>query len=247
MVSAKFWPLNVQNNASNMHIILKYFAILFIAAQAVKTPAAGLNSLENFLKSTQSGKAEFTQVVTSPAKTEVKSEAKSDAAEKSTAKVKTSSGMFEFSRPNKFKFLYKKPFEQTIVADGSTLWLFDVDLNQVTARKQSQALGSTPAALIATAANLKALEAEFKLQDAPDANGLQWVVATPKAKDGQIQSIKVGLKGTAETGISLSVLEILDSFGQRSVVNFANVERNVSFGVDNFSFRPPAGADVIRQ
>jgi outer membrane lipoprotein carrier protein len=221
----------------------KYIVTLFIAVQAVNTPAAGLNALENFLKSTQSGKADFSQVVTSPAKTESKAES----AEKSAAKVKTSSGTFEFSRPNKFKFLYKKPFEQTIVADGTTLWLFDVDLNQVTARKQSQALGSTPAALIATAASLKALEAEFKLQDAPDANGLQWVLATPKAKDGQIQSIKVGLKGTAETGVSLSVLEILDSFGQRSVIRFANVERNVAFSTDNFNFKPPAGADVIRQ
>ena len=223
--------------------MFKYIAILFIAFQSINTSAAGLNALENFLKSTQYGKAEFTQVVTSPAKTE----AKSDSAEKSVAKVKTSSGTFEFSRPNKFKFLYKKPFEQTIVADGTTLWLFDVDLNQVTARKQAQALGSTPAALIATAASLKALEAEFKLQDAPDANGLQWVIATPKAKDGQVQSIKVGLKGTAETGVSLSVLEILDSFGQRSVINFSNVERNLTFGADNFNFNPPAGADVIRQ
>jgi outer membrane lipoprotein carrier protein len=227
--------------------MFKYFAILCIAFQAVNTSAAGLNALESFLKSTQSGKAEFTQVVTSPAKTEVKSDAKADTGEKSVAKVKTSSGTFEFSRPNKFKFLYKKPFEQTIVADGATLWLFDVDLNQVTARKQAQALGSTPAALIATAASLKALEAEFKLQDAPDTNGLQWVIATPKAKDGQIQSIKVGLKGAADTGVSLSVLEILDSFGQRSVINFANVERNLTFGADNFSFKPPVGADVIRQ
>jgi outer membrane lipoprotein carrier protein len=219
--------------------LVKYFAILFIALKAINTPAAGLNALENFLKLTQTGKAEFSQVVTSPAKT--------DTTEKSVAKVKTSSGTFEFSRPNKFKFLYKKPFEQTIVADGTTLWLHDVDLNQVTARKQSQALGSTPAALIATAASLKALEAEFNLQDAPDANGLQWVIATPKAKEGQIQSIKVGLKAAADKGISLSVLEILDSFGQRSVITFANVERNLTFGADNFSFKPPVGADVIRQ
>lgn len=222
--------------------MLKYIAILFIAVQAINEPAAAgnsLNSLENFLKSTQTGKAEFVQVVTSPAKTDV--------TEKSTAKVKTSSGTFEFSRPNKFKFLYKKPFEQTIVADGATLWLHDVDLNQVTARKQSQALGSTPAALIATAASLKALEADFNLQDAPDANGLQWVIATPKAKEGQIQSIKVGLKNAAEKGVTLSVLEILDSFGQRSVITFANVERNSNFGADNFNFKPPVGADVIRQ
>jgi outer membrane lipoprotein carrier protein len=242
MGSVKFWYRSVPNKL----FMFKYFAILFIAVQAINTPAtaaSGLNSLENFLKSTQTGKAEFSQVVTSPAKTE----SKSDSAEKSVAKVKTSTGTFEFSRPNKFKFLYKKPFDQTIVADGTTLWLHDVDLNQVTARKQSQALGSTPAALIATAASLKALEAEFNLQDAPDANGLQWVIATPKAKEGQIQSIKVGLKNVAEKGVTLSVLEILDSFGQRSVINFANVERNVTFGPDNFNFKPPVGADVIRQ
>jgi outer membrane lipoprotein carrier protein len=223
--------------------MFKYFTILFIALQAINTPAAGLNALESFLKSTQSGKADFSQVVTSPAKTD----AKPDPAEKSAAKIKTSSGTFEFSRPNKFKFLYKKPFEQTIVADGTTLWLYDVDLNQVTAKKQAQALGSTPAALIATAASLKALEAEFNLQDAPDANGLQWVIAVPKAKEGQIQSIKVGLKNAADKGVTLSVLEILDSFGQRSVITFANVERNLAFGADSFSFKPPVGADVIRQ
>ena len=243
MGSAKFWCRSVRNKLFMFKHLFKYFAIIFIAVKAINTTAAGLNSLESFLKSTQTGKAEFSQVVTSPAKTE----AKTDGAEKSVAKVKSSTGTFEFSRPNKFKFLYKKPFEQTIVADGITLWLHDVDLNQVTARKQSQALGSTPAALIATAASLKALEAEFNLQDAPDANGLQWVIATPKAKEGQIQSIKVGLKTAADKGISLSVLEILDSFGQRSVITFANVERNLAFGADNFNFKPPVGADVIKQ
>lgn len=214
-------------------------ATIFIATWAVNALAGGLNALEDFLKSTRSGKAEFNQVVTSPPKT--------DAAEKVSAKVKTSSGTFEFLRPNRFKFQYKKPFEQTIVADGTTLWLYDLDLNQVTARKQGQALGSTPAALIATAPNLKALEAEFSLQDAPEANGLQWVLATPKAKDGQLQSIRVGLKTTADKGVTLSALEILDSFGQRSVLSFSKVELNPTLAAESFNFKPPAGADVIRQ
>lgn len=215
------------------------FATIFIATMAINTPAAGLNALEEFLKSTRSGKAEFSQVVTSPPKTE--------SADKVAGKVKNSSGIFEFVRPNRFKFLYKKPFEQTIVADGTTLWLYDVDLNQVTARKQAQALGSTPAALIATAPNLKALEAEFSLLDAPEANGLQWVVATPKAKDGQLQSIRVGFKTAVGKGVTLAAMEILDSFGQRSVLNFSKVELNPAFGVEAFNFKPPAGADVIRQ
>lgn len=215
------------------------FATIFIAAWAASAPARGLNALEEFLKSTRSGKAEFTQVVTSPPKT--------DAVEKASAKVKTSSGTFEFLRPHRFKFLYKMPFEQTIVADGTTLWLYDADLNQVTARKQAQALGSTPAALIATAPSLKALEVEFNLQDAPDTNGLQWVLATPKTKDGQLQSIRVGLKATPDKGVTLAALEILDSFGQRSVISFGKVELNPALAADSFNFKPPAGADVIRQ
>ncbi|MDO8771379.1 MAG: outer membrane lipoprotein chaperone LolA [Burkholderiaceae bacterium] len=191
------------------------------------------------MKSTRTGKAEFSQVVTSPPKTE--------GSEKASAKVKNSSGTFEFLRPSRFKFQYKKPFEQTIVADGTTLWLYDADLNQVTARKQGQALGSTPAALIATAPNLKALEAEFNLQDAPEVNGLQWVVATPKAKDGQLQSIRVGLKTTADKSVTLAALEILDSFGQRSVLSFSKVELNPALSLEGFNFKPPVGADVIRQ
>lgn len=218
----------------------RFVAIIFIATHGANTAANGINALETFVQSTQSGKSDFTQVVTSP----VKAVANSD--EKPAPKVKTSSGTFEFVRPNRFKFTYKKPYEQTIVADGVTLWLYDQDLNQVTAKKQSQTLGSTPAALIASAPNLKALEAQFKLQNAPDADGLQWVLATPKQADGQIQTIKVGLKTGADKSVSLSALEILDSFGQRSVMTFSNTQLNPKFAADAFKFTPPAGVDVIR-
>ena len=212
----------------------KLFAALLIATTAGAACADGLESLENFVKTVKSGRAEFTQVVTSPPK------------EGQAARVKTSTGSFEFQRPNKFKFLYKKPFEQSIVADGQTLWLYDVDLNQVTARKQSQVLGSTPAALIAAAPDLRALQADFTLQAAPDKDGLQWMTATPKAKDGQLQTVKVGFKVQAGA-TELAALEILDSFGQRSVMTFAKVEVNPTLASDSFQFKPPAGADVVKQ
>ena len=204
-------------------------ALLFTALMGV-CRADGMDNLEAFVKSTRNGRADFTQVVSAPGK------------EGQATKTKTSSGSFEFMRPNRFRFQYKKPFEQSIVADGQTLWLYDPDLNQVTARKQAQALGSTPAALIASAPDLKALQAEFSLQAAPDRDGLQWVTATPKAKDGQLASIRIGLKGA-----ELAVLEIEDSFGQRSVLSFSHVQSNVAMGADAFAFTPPKGADLIRQ
>ena len=205
-------------------------AAILIAGCQASAWADGLKDLEDFVRNTKSGRAEFTQVVTSPPK----------AGE--SARSKTSSGTFEFLRPNRFKFVYQKPFEQTIVADGQTLWLYDVDLKQATARSQSQALGTTPAALIASAPDLKALQAEFTLSATPDAQGQQWVLATPKTKDGQLQSVRIGFRAGA-----LAALEILDSFGQKSVLSFNTFQTNATLDTNHFQFKPPPGADVIRQ
>ena len=218
-------------------LLASAFAIISVAAGAQETGAlalSSLNSLESFVKNTKSGRAAFTQVVTSPAK------------DGQTPKTKTSSGTFEFLRPNRFKFLYKKPFEQSIVSDGQTLWLHDVDLNQVTARKLVQVLNGTPAAVIAAAADLKGLQADFVLTALPEKSGLQWVQAVPKTKEGQLQSISVGLKTTG-IGTELSALEILDSFGQRSVMTFSQFVVNPPLNSANFQFKPPAGADVTKQ
>ncbi len=215
-----------------------FIATILIAGCAHSAWADGLESLELFVKTVRSGRADFTQVVTAPAK------------EGQTARSKTSSGTFAFARPNRFSFIYKKPFEQSIVADGQTLWLYDVDLNQVTERKQAGALGATPAALIAAAPDLRALQADFTLAAAPDKDGLQWAVATPKAKDGQLQAVRVGFRvsqGASTKSAELAVLEILDSFGQRSVLSFSKVEVNPILPADTFRFKPPQGADILRQ
>ena len=153
-----------------------------------------------------------------------------------SARSKTSSGTFEFARPNRFRFQYQKPFEQTIVADGQTLWLYDADLKQVTARKQSQVLASTPAALIASAPDLGALRKDFTLEAAGEKDGLQWVQATPKAREGQLHSMKVGFRGN-----ELAALEIQDSFGQRSMLTFTRMELNAAVGPEAFQLQGAAG------
>jgi outer membrane lipoprotein carrier protein len=203
---------------------------LLISTCAGNTWAQGLKSLEEFVKNVKSGQAEFTQVVTSPAR------------DGQPPRVKNSSGQFAFARPNRFKFIYKKPFEQSIVADGEMLWLFDVDLNQVTVRKQAAVLGSTPAALIAAAPDLRAVSKEFSLSEAPAEGGLEWVLATPRARDSSLQSVRVGFHAG-----NLARLEILDSFGQKSVLTFSAFDANASLDAAAFQFKPPAGADVIHQ
>ncbi|HUR90040.1 MAG TPA: outer membrane lipoprotein chaperone LolA [Ramlibacter sp.] len=209
---------------------MKRFLIAASAACAFAAQASGLDALDNFIKATKSGRASFTQVVTAPSR------------EGQLAKTRTSTGTFEFARPSKFRFDYRKPFEQLIVADGSTLWLFDADLNQVTARNQDAVLGSTPAALIASAGSTAALLRDFNLEAAPDKDGLQWAVATPKNRDGQLNNMRVGFRGN-----ELAKLEIVDGFGQRSVITFDKMETNVAVAAERFHFKPPQGASVVKQ
>ena len=170
----------------------------------------------------KSGQATFTQTVTS-----------ADGARK-----KISSGDFEFSRPNRFRFNYSKPFQQLIVADGQKVWIYDTDLNQASSRRLTQALGSTPAALLAGAS----LEPDFVLSNEANQDGLEWALATPRAKDGAFQFMRVGFRNR-----ELAAVELMDSFGQRSRLDFSRFVANASLASERFRFTPPAGADVIEQ
>ena len=123
------------------------------------------------------------------------------------------------------------------LGDGRQVWLYDADLNQVTVRPMSEALGATPAALLAGTA----LERDFELKAEPSAQGLEWVQAQPKKKDGSFQALRVGFAGR-----QLAALEIVDSFGQRSLLRFADLRTNAAPSAQAFEFTPPKGAEVLR-
>ncbi len=181
-----------------------------------------VETLRAFVRDVKGGAAPFTQTVTSA----------------DGQRRKTSSGEFEFARPDRFRFSYLKPFEQLIVADGSKVWIFDPELNQASSRRQAQALGDTPAALLAGGA----LEPAFVLSAEPAAEGLQWAMAKPRAKDAVFQQMRVGFRGS-----ELAAVEIVDSFGQRTRLDFGRLVTQPLPGAARFRFVPPAGADVIEQ
>ena len=194
---------------------------LSLSLWAGAVQADPLETLREFTRDAKTGRASFTQTVSAP----------------DGLKKKTSSGSFEFARPDRFRFSYSKPFEQQIVADGQKVWLYDLDLNQVTVRAMSQALGATPASLLAGGA----LDKDFELSNAAPKDGLDWVQATPRQKEGAtVQTLRIGFKGKA-----LAALEIVDAFGQRSLLQFSALELNPKLPDDTFRFVPPKGADVI--
>lgn len=206
----------------NARFLIPVLAACVSMASLATAQAAPVDTLREFVRDVKSGHATFTQTVTSP----------------DGAKKKSSSGSFDFARPNRFRFAYAKPFEQTIVADGEKVWIYDRDLNQVSSRRIGQALGATPAALLAGGS----LDKDFDLANLPAKDGLEWAEAKPKAKDGAFQSVRVGFKGK-----DLAALEIVDSFGQTSLLRFDAFAANAPVAAEAFRFMPPAGADVIEQ
>ncbi len=146
-------------------------------------------------------------------------------------------GRLVIQRPGKFRWNYQAPYEQEIVADGKKVWLYDVDLEQVTVKSQDQALAGSPASLLS---NSSKLESEFKIRTVQRNDGLQWFELTPKAKESGFENILLGLKQK-----QLHRLEIKDGFGQQTDIQFDNVQTNSSVAADTFAFTIPKGVDVI--
>jgi outer membrane lipoprotein carrier protein len=193
-----------------------------LAAAACAAHATAIDDLRDFVAKVKTGRASFTQTVTSP----------------DGRKQKISTGRFEFQRPSRFRFVYEQPYAQTIVGDGVKVWFHDPDLNSVTVRPLGDALGATPAAVLVSSS----IDGSFNLATQPDAAGQQWVMATPKTTEGTIRSLKIGFKDH-----QLASLEIADSFGQKSVLVFSDFAPNAAVKAEDFVFVVPKGADVTAQ
>ena len=201
-----------------MHKLVFLLCLLPGLASAVATDA-----LKVFLDQTQTLKARFAQTVL----------------DKNLKTLQQAQGVMQFSRPGKFRWDYVKPYEQTIVGDGSRLWIHDKDLNQVTVRKLDRALGASPAALLAGSNDL---ERDFTLSNAGIKDGLDWLDAVPKSRDTVFERVRMGF---GKSG--LEAMELRDQFGQVTVITFTDVERNPRIPAEVFRFTPPQGADVISE
>lgn len=187
------------------------------------TFAAGLDQLRSFIANTHGARANFSQSVVA----------------KSGRKPQLSQGTFSFSRPGKFRWTYDQPYYQLIVGDGEKLWIHDKDLNQVSVKKLGQALGSSPAALLAGDA---ALEKHFVIKDAGSGEGLEMVEATPLSQDGSFERVRIGFKDNLPL-----FMEVHDNFGQTTTLRFTRFERNPTLAPGLFHFEAPKGADIVRE
>jgi len=192
------------------------FLVLFFS----DSNAASVESFQSYLRTTQAAKADFQQKVF----------------DKSGKLVQESKGNFAFLRPGRFRWTYIKP-PQLIVGDGERVWIHDADLNQVTVRRVTRVLGATPAALLAGASDLAK---SFELVEAGTKDGLEWLEAKPREKESGFDRIRLGMSVSG-----VEAMELVDHFGQTTVLRFSNMERNPQFDPGTFRFTPPKGVDVL--
>ncbi len=195
--------------------------LMLLAPGAVS--ASTLDELKAFLQQTTTARARFAQMVL----------------DKNLKMLQQATGTMQFSRPGKFRWEYDKPYEQVIVGDGSKLWIYDKDLNQVTVRRLDRALGASPAALLAGS---NEIEKSYTLISLGNQEGLDWLEAVPKTQDTAFEKIRLGFSKSG-----LEAMELRDQFGQITVIKFSTLERNTKVSPEAFRFTPPKGADVISE
>jgi chaperone LolA len=199
-----------------MRILFLLFALVVNAAHA-----GGVDRLKAFVAGAKTVEADFTQTVI----------------DKSGRVTQEARGTMAFSRPGKFRWDYRAPYEQIIVGDGKKLWLYDADLEQVTVKPLGDVVAGTPAALLA---GDDAIEKYFSLKDAGQGDGLEWLEATPKSRETTFERIRMGFRGDL-----LVQMELFDHFGQRTSLKLSQLRRNPSIAPAHFTFTPPKGADII--
>ena len=196
-------------------------AIIFLIA--LSSHAGGLDDLQRFYSGVNSYSATFEQVVV----------------DENLKLLEASNGEFSIERPGKFNWHYTSPSEQLIIGDGNQIWIYDVELEQITHRRSDAAVSQTPAMLLSGQGNL---DDSFILEDGGQHQGLDWVRMIPKSNDSGFTNVRIGFANG-----KLQLLEMKDSFGQLTRMSFKNVQENIDIPEEKFKFIPPPDVDIIEE
>jgi outer membrane lipoprotein carrier protein len=206
--------------------ILRRFALAACAVVVAwpvpaEPQAAAVGRVERYLERLVTLRAEFTQQVLD-ATGAVREEA---------------AGTLAIEKPGRFRWDYVNPSEQVLVSDGQTVWLYDVELEQVTVRDAVQSLSTTPAMLLSGQGKLGD---SFVATDGGRADGLEWVQLVPKLDDTDFSRVRLGFREA-----ELVRMDLADRLGQTTRIRFSSIERNPKLPASLFRFVPPPGVDVV--
>lgn len=149
----------------------------------------------------------------------------------------TATGTLALRAPRQFHWHYLTPYEQRVVADGTHVWLHDVDLEQVSVRRQADAEAQSPLVVLTDPASL---DARYRVSEAGRRDGLDWLRLEPLEDDGAFSRADLGLDGTG-----VARMELVDSLGGRTTITFADWRPNADLDAGLFRFQPPPGVDLV--
>ena len=152
-------------------------------------------------------------------------------------RTQESSGTLYLQKPGRFRWDYRQPSRQLIVSDGQKVWLYDVDLEQVTIKSLDESLSLTPASLLAGKANIRD---SFEVTRLGSREGVDWLQLTPRRADTDFLEFRLGFSRG-----DLKVMELKDKLQQSTRIEFSGVRRNPHLAGELFTFVPPPGVDVI--
>jgi len=150
-------------------------------------------------------------------------------------------GTVVFMKPGRMHWEFQTPQRQSIIADGTTLWIYQPDDRQVLKAPFNAAFASTtPVSFLTGVGRIKD---DFTVQPDPRGCNAQrlYVKLVPKGDQN------LGTLTVAVTRPSYDIVEaaITDPVGNLTTLSFSNVSRNVELGDDEFRFVVPDGTDVV--
>jgi len=214
----------------NEKTIAKLFFInvfLFFMVVSVDVPAAekklsvGESYLEKFLADTQTFEAVFQQTLRAH----------------DGEVIQQSEGEFYLKRPGLFRWNYQTPYEQVIVSDGEKIWIYDVDLQQVTVQKESSGLPASPMSLLEDSSTL---HKNFIVTPIDEKNGVYRLKLVSRTGESDFGEIVVGLDDKG-----LRFMQLHDQFEQVTDIVFSDINTNKKLAKEIFEFIPPEGVDVF--
>lgn len=150
----------------------------------------------------------------------------------------TFKGKMSVQRPNNFRWETTSPSEQLIVANGSSLWIFDKDLEQATKQSVDNQVGNTPALLLS--GDPSKIDKNFKVTQPYSTKN--YYVLYPKSSDASFKSLSMSFSGGKPVMMVLN-----DTLGQTTSIKFSNIKLNPTINSSQFKFTPPKGVDIINQ
>jgi outer membrane lipoprotein carrier protein len=184
-------------------------------------PELPVKKLENFINQLESFQAEFTQTIYG----------------ESGDKIEFASGLVKLEKPGKFFWEYQSPYNQKLISDGNIFWIYDIDLEQVTINDIDLSHGNSPASILAGNVDINS---KYTVSDLGKLDGYQWLELSPLDTEQEFSAIRIGFVNN-----TLSGMVLFDNLGQTTVIQFGNIETNLSIDPGTFVYSAPDGIDII--